>query len=103
MQGIRITGVGSYIPERVVKNSEFEKFIETTDEWITSRTGIKERRFSTDKLNFEMAAEASLAAVKDAGKDVLDIDLIICSSCSPDFLYPSCSCLIQNLIGARLS
>lgn len=101
MQGIRITGIGSYIPERIVTNEDFTKFIDTTDEWIVSRTGISERRFSTDKLNHEMAAEAARAAIADAKADVQDIDLIICSTCTPDFLYPSCSCLIQNLIGAE--
>ena len=101
MQGIKIIGIGSYVPERAITNEDFTKFIDTSDEWIVTRTGIRERRFSTDKLTFEMAGEAAKKAVENAGVDVLDIDLILCSTCTPAFLFPSCSCLVQNIIGAK--
>ena len=79
----------------------FTKFIDTTDEWITTRTGIRERRMSPDKPNFMMAAEAAKAALASAGKTAKDIDCIIVSTCSPDFYYPNTACLVQNLIGAQ--
>lgn len=101
MQGIKILGTGKYLPETVITNKDFESIIDTSDEWITTRTGISERRFSKDKLNFEMAAAASADALKNAGVSAKDIDLIICSTCTPDFLYPSVSCLVQHAIGAE--
>ena len=101
MNGITILGTGEYTPETVVTNEMFTKFIDTTDEWITTRTGIRERRMSPDKPNFMMAAEAAKAALASAGKTAKDIDCIIVSTCSPDFYYPNTACLVQNLIGAQ--
>ena len=101
MNGITILGTGEYTPETVVTNEMFTKFIDTTDEWITTRTGIRERRMSPDKPNFMMAAEAAKAALASAGKTAKDIDCIIVSTCSPDFYYPNTACLVQNLNGAQ--
>lgn len=99
--GFKILGTGSYVPEFSVKNSEFEKFVDTSDEWITTRTGIKERYFITGKPNHYMAVKASEKALENAGTDASEIDLIIVSSCSPDFSYPSISCIIQGKIKAE--
>ena len=101
MNGITILGTGEYTPETVVTNEMFTKFIDTTDEWITTRTGIRERRMSPDKPNFMMATKAAKAALASAGKTAKDIDCIIVSTCSPDFYYPNTACLVQNLIGAQ--
>lgn len=100
MQGIKILGTGSYIPPKTVSNDDFAKFVETSDEWIYSRTGIKQRHFSDDKANNEMASEAAKKAVEDSGLDAADIDMIIVSTCTPDYFYPSMSCMVQNAIGA---
>lgn len=100
MRGIKILGTGKYIPEAAVKNSWFSSYLETDDEWITTRTGIKERRYSKDKPNFVMAAAAAAEAVENSGLKPEDIDLILASTCSPDFFYPSLSCLVQERICA---
>lgn len=101
MNGITILGTGEYTPETVATNEMFTKFIDTTDEWISTRTGIKERRMSADKPNFYMGAEAAKKALANAGRTAEDIDCIIVSTCSPDFFYPNTACLIQNILGAQ--
>ncbi len=100
MNGIEIIGTGSYIPEFIADNNKFSEFLDTSDEWITPRTGIKERRIMTDKPNYYMGIKAAENAIADAGIDAKDIDLIILSTCSPDFFYPAMSCLVQKNIGA---
>lgn len=101
MPGIFIAGTGHYVPEKVVTNNDFTKFIETSDEWITERTGIRERRFSTGEPTWYMGKEAALAALDDAEIDAADIDAIICCTISGDFAYPSLACLIQSEVGAK--
>lgn len=101
MSGIEIIGTGSYIPEFIADNNKFSEFLDTSDEWITPRTGIKERRIMTDKPNYYMGIKAAERAIADAGIDAKDIDLIIVSTCSPDFFYPAMSCLVQKNIGAE--
>jgi 3-oxoacyl-[acyl-carrier-protein] synthase-3 len=100
-KGVRILGYGSYMPPLEVTNEDFEKIVDTTDEWIVTRTGIKSRRFNTGKPNYFMAAEAAKAALKDADVNAEDVDMILVSSCSPDYFYPAMSCLVQNQIGAK--
>lgn len=100
MKGIKILGTGSYIPSTTVTNDDFVKFIDTSDEWIYTRTGIKQRFYSTEKMNFQMAAEAAQKALENSGVKAEEIDLIILSTCSTDFFYPNTSCLVQNIIGA---
>ncbi len=100
MTGIEIVGTGSYVPEFVADNDKFSEFLDTSDEWITPRTGIKERRILTDKPNYFMGIEAAKNALENAKLGAEEIDLIIASTCSPDFFYPSMSCLIQKGIGA---
>lgn len=100
MNGIKILGTGSYTPPAAVTNDDFVKFIDTSDEWIYTRTGIKQRFYSTEKMNFQMAAEAARNALDNAGVKAEEIDLIILSTCSTDFFYPNTACLVQHMIGA---
>lgn len=100
MQGIKILGTGSYIPPKVVTNNDFAEYIETSDEWIRSRTGIGERHISDDKSNVQMAVEAANKAIADSGVSPEEIDLVIVSTCTPDYFYPSMSCMVQAETGA---
>lgn len=96
-----ILGVGGYVPDKVLNNSDLEKMVETSDEWIVRRTGISERRIlDKDTPAFEMGVYAAAAAIKDAGLEPTDIDLIITSTNSPDYLVPSTAAAIQGRIGA---
>ena len=100
-QNISITGLGAFLPEKVLSNADLERLVDTTDEWITKRTGIKERRIvENDVVTSDLAAKASLKAISDAGISPLDIDLIITSTVTPDHLFPSTSCYVQEKIGA---
>lgn len=97
-----ITGVGAYVPSRVLTNAELEKMVDTTDEWITSRTGIKERRIAADnEYTSDLAAQAALRAMQDAGVTAEQIDLIIVATITPDMFFPSTACLVQAKIGAH--
>lgn len=96
-----IIGTGSILPEKKLTNSLLENMVETSDEWIIKRTGIRERHIIDDDLPlYRMAAEASLRALEDAEMDPLDIELIIATSVTPDYITPSLSCLVQKEIGA---
>lgn len=99
MSGIKILGTGSYIPPMVVTNDDFAKIVETSDEWIKTRTGMSERRLSQGEPTWYMGAYASKEAVSAAGLDGADIDLIIAASVSPDYSFPSMACMIQREIG----
>ncbi len=97
-----IAGVGSYVPERILTNADLEKMVETTDEWITTRTGIKERRIAAaGEFTSDLAAKAALRAMKMAGVTAEQIDLIIVASITPDMPFPNTACLVQQKIGAR--
>lgn len=98
--GIKILGIGAYIPDIVVTNDEFGKYIETSDEWIKTRTGISERRFCGGKANFQMATAAAEIALADAKVSPLDIDCVIVSTTTPDFYYPSVAALVSKEVGA---
>ncbi len=96
-----ITGVGSYVPARIVTNADLEEIVETTDEWIVSRTGIKARRIaSADEYTSDLASNAALRAMKMAGVKPEEIDLIIVATVTPDMFFPSTACLVQQKIGA---
>ncbi len=98
---IGILGMGMAVPERVVTNHDLEKLVDTSDEWITTRTGIKERRYAAEgEGSSEWGSKAALAAIKDAGMDPKDIDLIVCCTFTPDSNCPSTACHIQKKIGA---
>src|SRR5438309_7236707 len=96
-----ITGWGFYAPTRVVTNFDLEKIVETSDDWITSRTGIKERRFASDGENTSsMSVRAARAALDRAKLRAQDVQLIIVGTCSPDYLFPATACIVQSEIGA---
>lgn len=97
-----ITAVGSYVPSRILTNGELEKMVETSDEWITTRTGIKERRIAAaDEFTSDLAAKAALRAMESAQITAEQIDLIIIATITPDMPFPSTACLVQQKIGAR--
>jgi len=97
----KIVGMGSYLPERVLSNTDLEKMVETSDEWITSRTGMKERRLAAhDEFTSDMGFEAAQKAIEDAGVKVEEIDLILFAALTPDYIFPSTACLIQKSLGA---
>ena len=97
-----IISVGSYVPERVLTNAQLEKMVETTDEWITSRTGIRERRLCAEnEFTSDIAARAAGRAMEKAGIASEQIDLIIVATITPDMLFPATACLVQQKIGAR--
>jgi len=97
-----ILGVGIYTPERKLTNRDLEKMVDTGDQWIVTRTGIRERRIAEpDQLTSDMATEAAKKAIADAGIKVDEIDLIIVATNTPDMLFPATACLVQNKIGAR--
>ncbi len=90
-----------YVPEKVLTNEELEKMVETSDEWITSRTGIRERHVSDGELTSDIAAKAGLAALEDAGLGPADIDMIIVATNTPDTIFPGVGPKVQYLIGAE--
>ena len=95
-----ITGTGMYLPEKNVTNFDLEKIVDTTDEWITQRTGIKERRISRDdEPTSELAYHAGMKAIEDAGLVPDDIDMIIVGTFTPDMLFPSCACIVAKKMG----
>jgi 3-oxoacyl-[acyl-carrier-protein] synthase-3 len=99
-----ITGVGSYVPEKVLTNADLEKMVETTDEWITSRTGIKERRIAAaNEFTSDLATKAAERAMKMAGVTAEQIDLIIVATLTPDMPFPSTAALVQRKLGALRS
>lgn len=98
--GSLITGIGSYVPERKLTNADLEKMVETSDEWIVTRTGIKERRIAADH---EYTSHLAIAAVQDMidryGVNVTDVDMILVCTHTPDFPFPSAACLVQRHFG----
>jgi len=97
-----IASVGSYLPERVLTNDELKKMVDTSDEWITSRTGIKERRIAAKhEHTSDLAAKAALVAMARAKVTPEEIDLIIVATITPDMPFPSTACVVQRKIGAR--
>lgn len=97
---IRILGTGSYLPEQKLTNDDFNRFIETSDEWIRTRTGITERRMAGWEPTWYMGSRASIKAIEASGINPEEIGLIISTSVTSDFLTPSLSCIIQNETGA---
>src|SRR5215468_1119926 len=97
-----ITGVGSYVPAKILTNAELERMVDTTDEWITTRTGIKERRLAAhDEFTSDMGAQAALRAMRKAGVTADQIELIVVATITPDMPFPSTACLVQRKIGAH--
>ena len=99
---VGILGIGRYVPEKVVTNHDLEKVMDTSDEWIRTRTGIAERRIADDTIDTSyMAVEASKKALEDAGISGEDIDLILVATVTPDRAFPAVACVIQEAIGAK--
>ena len=96
----RIVGTGSYLPPKVITNTELEKTLDTTDEWITSRTGIKERRVVDGESTCDLALEASKRALEMAEISASEIDLIILATTTPDKIFPATATMLQNRIGS---
>ncbi|MBN9689482.1 MAG: ketoacyl-ACP synthase III [Verrucomicrobia bacterium] len=102
LRSVSITGVGSYVPERVLTNADLEKIVETTDEWITSRTGIRERRIARDnEATSDLAVMAAQRALTAAGITADQVELIIVATITPDMQFPSTACLVQHRLGAH--
>ena len=97
-----VAAVGAYVPDQVLTNLDLEKIVDTSDDWIVSRTGIKERRLAAEgEFTSDMAAKASKIALKRAKISASEIDLIIVATITPDMLFPATACLVQNKIGAH--
>ena len=98
----RIAGTGSYLPEKVVTNADIEKLVDTTDEWIAARTGIRQRHVVVDgQTTCDLAFGAATAAIEAAGIKASEIDLIVVGTTTPDLIFPSTACLLQHRIGAN--
>jgi len=98
----KIRGTGVYLPEKILTNQDLEKIVDTTDEWIVSRTGMKERRLAAeDEFTSDMGAKAGLCAIQDAGLCAEEIDFILVATLTPDYPFPSTACLVQQILGAK--
>ncbi|MBM7564573.1 beta-ketoacyl-ACP synthase III [Paenibacillus sacheonensis] len=99
---VGIIGTGKYVPERILTNKDLEQMVETNDEWIVTRTGMRERRIAApEQATSDLAYQASLKAIEAAGLTAEDIDLIIVATITPDMFFPSTACLLQDKLGAR--
>lgn len=96
---MRIIGTGSALPEQVITNNDLTKFLDTSDEWIVSHTGIRERHVLSQETVSDLGAQAARRALEDAGLGVEDIDLFICSSVSSDYVTPGLACVIAEEVG----
>ncbi|MDP2727495.1 MAG: beta-ketoacyl-ACP synthase III [Dehalococcoidia bacterium] len=97
-----ITGWGMYVPERILTNAELEQIVDTSDDWIVERTGIRERRVvADDETASTMAVRAARKALDEAGLSAQDVDLIVVATVSPDNYYPSCACQVQDALGSK--
>ena len=98
---VSIVGTGSYLPEKILTNADLSRLVDTSDEWITTRTGIKERRVAAkDEQTSDMATKAALNAMEQAKVSAKDIDLILVATATPDMLFPATACFVQKKIGA---
>lgn len=98
---VRITGTGAYVPSKILSNADLEKMVDTSDEWIVTRTGMKERRIAAEgECTSDMSFHAATEALKSAGVCADDIDLILVATITPDYVFPSNACLIQKRLGA---
>ncbi|MHC5038223.1 MAG: beta-ketoacyl-ACP synthase III [Planctomycetota bacterium] len=98
---VEIAGTGSYVPEKVLSNRDLEKIVDTSDEWILQRTGMKERRIVTEnQTTSDLAAQAGLRALEAADMRPEDVDLILCATCTPDYILPATACMAQEKMHA---
>src|SRR5438105_5369142 len=99
---VSIVGTGSYVPKKSLTNHELIRIVDTSDEWITTRTGIKERRIAAkDEVTSDMATKAALQALEQAKVKPEDVDLILVATATPDMLFPATACFVQKKIGAK--
>lgn len=99
---IGILGTGSSVPEKILTNADFEKMVDTSDEWITTRTGIKERRIAAENESASIFAyKASLEALQNSGVEAQEIDVVICATVTPDMAFPATACIVQDLLGLK--
>jgi len=102
LRTVSIIGTGRYLPEKVVTNDDLAKIVDTNDEWIYTRTGMRERRIARDdQATSDLATEAARAALADAGVAAEEVDLLIVATLSPDMFFPSTACFVQEQIGAN--
>ena len=102
MKPVGIIGTGSYLPEKVLTNKDLETMVDTTDEWIVSRTGIRERRIAAEEqASSDLAVEAGRRALEAAGVTADQLDLIIVATVTPDMMFPATACLLQDRLGAK--
>jgi 3-oxoacyl-[acyl-carrier-protein] synthase-3 len=95
----KIIATGSYLPSKIISNFDLAKMVDTSDEWITERTGIKNRHIANkDQLTSDLAYEASIRALKNAGIKAENLDMIILASTTPDLTFPACATIIQHKI-----
>lgn len=99
--GIKLVGFGAYLPDKIATNEDFEKIVDTSDEWIVKRTGIKKRHMSQGEYTFQMGFKAAKRAIKDAKISAMDVDLIIVTTVTADFYFPSMANVIQGMLGAK--
>lgn len=99
MSNVGIIGIGSYVPDKVFTNEDFEKILDTSDEWITEMTGIKERRFAENMDTSDLAIKAAEAAIKDSGLNKSEIDMVIVATSTPDHHFPTVANLVQHALG----
>src|SRR6187455_2970331 len=98
----RIVGTGSYLPERVLTNADLEKMVDTNDEWIVSRSGIRERHLAAEgETTCDLSYHASVRALEAAGVKASELDLVIVGTTTPDIIFPSTACLLQHRLGAN--
>jgi len=101
-RSVKIVGTGHYVPERIMTNDDFTKLVDTSDEWITKRTGIKERRIAaSDEPTSDMAVAAARGALQDAGWQADDIDLLIVATITPDYIFPCTAAVVQHKLGIK--
>lgn len=97
---VHITGIGGYLPERIMTNADLEKMVDTTDEWIADRTGIRERHIiAADQMTSDLAVKAAEVAMNDAGVTIHDIDALIVATTTPDLIFPSTATVVQSKLG----
>src|SRR5438045_4261066 len=97
-----IIGTGSYVPEKVLSNNDLSRMVDTSDEWITTRTGIKERRIAApDETTSDMATHAARRAVEQAGISPNEVDLLLVATATPDMVFPATACFVQEKLGAK--
>ena len=101
MLSVKIVGLGKYVPQKILTNKDLEKMVDTSDEWITTRTGIKERHIVENQASSDLGAQASKIALKNAAIKAKDVDLIVVATITPDRQFPSTACYIQSILGAK--